>query len=203
MSTPTSFDVPGDAYRASTAAARQTWRAAMTTRHPERSGALRGRERAQVAHDLARQFTDQKVTIAELAAAAHRPPSMVRRLLIEAGVQAESVCLGVSEERIAAILAYRYTIHGDSVDALSAITGIDHRVVRRLLDQAGVQFPQRHGRPVHLVGQLGAQYLNGASLRDLGDQAGCSYSTIRRLLRQHQVPLRESPGGGTGGAAPQ
>jgi hypothetical protein len=103
---------------------------------------LRGHEREQVAAALAQRFVHEHVTIHELAREVGRRPSLVRRLLNEAGVCAEnSPCVGVGESEVTATLARRYR-SGVSIERLSEETGIDRRAVRRLLCDAGVSPPE-------------------------------------------------------------
>ncbi|GGN29271.1 hypothetical protein GCM10011609_86160 [Lentzea pudingi] len=153
---------------------------------------LRGKQRWQVAAAVAERFTRDGVSIRELAAEFYRRPCTVRRLLIEAGVEAyDGACVGPSDAEIAAALASRYR-GGASVETLSNDTGIDPRAVRRLLGHAGVAVPRRQHRPPCETDQLVDQYEAGASLRQIAADTGSNYGTVRRLLLAAGVSLRVS-----------
>ncbi|MGH3798467.1 MAG: helix-turn-helix domain-containing protein [Pseudonocardiaceae bacterium] len=157
------------------------------------SGGLRGPERERVAAVLAQRFVRGRVPIRELAAEVGRRPSLVRRLLTEASVHTEDTSrVGGAETEIVAALVARYR-EGIPVERLSRETGIDRRVVRRLVAEAGVRMPIRHPLPVDRIGWVVEQYRTGASLRGLAEVTGSSYSTIRRVLLGAGVTLR-SPG---------
>lgn len=154
---------------------------------------LRGSQREQTAADLAERFDPERVSIRQLAVEVNRRPSMVRRLLDEAGVHTDDVsCVGVAEPGVTAALSARY-LDGVPIDRLSHDTGIDRRVVRRLLTEARVPLRERHPLPPDQTDWVVEQYRAGATLRELAEQAGCSYSTIRRTLLLAGVTLR-SPG---------
>lgn len=154
---------------------------------------LRGPQRERVAAALAERFDPERVPIRELASKINRRPSMVRRLLDEAGVHAEGApCVGITESEVAAALATRYR-EGAPIDRLSRDTGIDRRVVRRLLIEAKVPLRERRPPPPNQTDWVVEQYRAGATLRKLAELTGCSYSTIRRILVLAGVALR-SPG---------
>ncbi|MCA1707840.1 MAG: hypothetical protein LC808_33030 [Actinobacteria bacterium] len=154
--------------------------------------ALRGQQREQIAAALAHRFVQEQVSIRDLASELGRRPSLIRRLLDEAGVCADTTsCVGVAESEIATVLAARYR-DGVPIEQLSDDTGIDRRVIRRLLTEAGVSRPERHPLPVDQSDWVVEQYRAGVSLRELAKQTSCSYSTIRRVLLQAGVALRSS-----------
>lgn len=156
-------------------------------------GILRGRQRVQAAAALAERFDPDRLPIRELATEVNRRPSMVRRLLDEAGVHAQGAsCVGVAESEVVAALSARYR-DGVPIETLSRDTGIDRRVVRRLLTEAGVPLRERHPLPHDQAGWVVEQYRAGATLRRLAELTGCSYSTIRRVLLLAGVTLR-APG---------
>lgn len=158
------------------------------------SRGLRGQQRQEIAAALAERFRRDRMSIQDLAREVNRRPSTVRRLLDEAGVQAEgAACVGVGESDIAATLAARYR-SGVPIETLSQDTGIDRRVIRQLLTESGVTLRTRQPLPPERVDWVIDQYRAGATLRALAEITGCSYSTIRRTLRLAGVALR-SPGG--------
>ncbi|MGH3941627.1 MAG: helix-turn-helix domain-containing protein [Pseudonocardiaceae bacterium] len=106
--------------------------------------ALRGQQREQIAAALAQRFIQEQVSIRDLASELGRRLSLVRRLLDEAAVCAETTsCVGVPKSEVAAVLAARYR-EGVPTERLSDDTGIDRRVVRRMLTGEGVSPPERH-----------------------------------------------------------
>ncbi|MCA1706087.1 MAG: hypothetical protein LC808_23635 [Actinobacteria bacterium] len=158
------------------------------------SRVLRGQQRQQVAARLAQRFGHDRVPIHDLAREVERRPSTVRRLLDEAGVHAEDTsCVGLNEAELAAMLAARYR-EGAPIEALSRDTGIDRRVVRKLLTEAGVALRARQPLPADQIDWVIEQYRAGVTLRGLAELSGCSYSTIRRTLQMAGVTLR-APGG--------
>jgi hypothetical protein len=161
-------------------------------REPETFPALRGSRRQQFARQLADRYVRDRVSIGELAAQVHRRPTLVRRLLLEAGVRIDGDA-GADGPDVAAELAGRYA-DGESLETLAKNTGIDRRVVRTLLADAGVPIRERHPVPAHQGGWVVEQYLAGITLRELAHRIGCSYGTVRRYLLRAGVGLR-SPGG--------
>lgn len=158
------------------------------------SRGLRGQQRQEVAAALAERFGHDGLPIRDLAREVNRRPSTVRRLLDEAGVCADGAsCVGIAESEIVAALAVRYR-GGVPIETLSRDTGIDRRVVRQLLIEAGVPLRTRQPLPHDRVDWVVEQYRVGATLRALAELTGCSYSTIRRTLQLAGVALR-SPGG--------
>lgn len=154
--------------------------------------ALRGQRREQVASALAQRFVHEQVSIRELAREFGRRPSLVRRLLDEAGVCVETrSCVGIAPSEIPTVLATRYR-EGVPIEQLADDTGIDRRVVRRLLTEAGVTLPERHSLPADQSDWVVEQYRVGVSLRELAKLTHCSYSTIRRVLLQAGIDLRSS-----------
>lgn len=154
--------------------------------------ALRGQQREQIAAALAQRFVQEQVSIRDLATELGRRPSLIRRLLDEAGVCADTPsCVGAKDSEIAAVLADRYR-GGVPIEQLSDDTGIGRRAIRRLLTEAGVSRPARHPLPVDQSDWVVEQYRAGVSLRELAKQTNCSYSTIRRVLLQADVDLRSS-----------
>nr|WP_018685558.1 helix-turn-helix domain-containing protein [Actinokineospora enzanensis] len=130
-------------------------------------------------------------TIPGLAATTGRSPGLVRRLLEEANVVAPAwpACLGISQQRLAEVLAERYR-RGASMQALSEESGIDRRVVRRLLEQQDAAPAPRQAssalRPTDLV----ELYDGGRSLRQLAEQTGLSYAKVRDTLLAAGITLR-------------
>lgn len=156
-------------------------------------GFLRGQHRVQLAAALAERFDPDRVPIRDLATEVNRRPSTVRRLLDEAGVHAEGAsCVGATESDIVGALSARYR-QGVPIEKLSQDTGIDRRVVRRLLTEAGVSLRERRSLPSGQADWVVEQYRAGVTLRRLAELTGCSYSTIRRALLLAEVALR-SPG---------
>lgn len=150
---------------------------------------LRGRRRRAVAAELASRFAAGAVSISQLAADIRRRPALVRRLLIEAGVRTDDQsCLQASRTALVSQLVSRYRA-GESIETLSHRTGIDRRVVRRLLDQGGVPQPER-AQPPAAAELVIAGYRAGASIRQLAREFGSSYSAVRTLLRNAGVGLR-------------
>ncbi|ALG06251.1 hypothetical protein AOZ06_04285 [Kibdelosporangium phytohabitans] len=101
--------------------------------------------------------------------------------------------VGTDESSLAAELARRY-LRGATITDLGRQTGIDRRVIRRHLIDAGVSLPDRGARPNALAETLVERYQRGASIRSLADFAGCSYSTVRALLLDEGVTLRSRSG---------
>ncbi|MGH3906163.1 MAG: helix-turn-helix domain-containing protein, partial [Pseudonocardiaceae bacterium] len=67
---------------------------------------------------------------------------------------------------------------------------------RRVLSEAGVRLRTRRRLPVEQSEWVITQYQRGATLRELAELTGCSYSSIRRLLLAAGVTVRAR--GGTG-----
>lgn len=151
---------------------------------------LKGKHRQRVAAAIAERFVRDRIGVHELAAELGRRPAVVRHLLEEAGLCIADVpCIGISDEDTAATLARRYSA-GASIVELVRLTGIDKRIVRRLLIQAGVTLPQRHETTTQDAQQIVADYRAGASLRTLANSIGCSYGTVRAILLANEVQLR-------------
>lgn len=151
---------------------------------------LRGEQRQRLAATLAERFRREGTPIRELAASINRRPTIVRRLLDEAGIQTEGPDLvGVSEPQTAAALATRYR-QGSSIAALARETGIDWRVVRRLLVEAGVEMPTRGTKPAAPTAELVKRYQAGASIRSLATLTHTSYRVVRTTLLAAGITLR-------------
>jgi transposase-like protein len=149
-----------------------------------------GNRRAQIAGELAERFIQDRLSVAELALLVGRRPSTVRRLLNEAGVQAAGpACVGLGQQETARILARRYE-GGASIAALVRQTGMDKRVIRAALVEAGVVLPPRHSLTTGEAEQVVARYRAGESIRAVAAGIGCSYGTIRAALHAAQVTLR-------------
>ncbi|MGH3813424.1 MAG: hypothetical protein ACRDUV_13380 [Pseudonocardiaceae bacterium] len=143
---------------------------------------LRGGRRRQVARELAERFRGDPVPIQDLAAEVNRSPSLVRRLLEEAGVRAEDEsCLGMSTGEIAAALATRYQ-SGVPIDRMYRDTGIDRRRIRQLLADQSTPLRTQQPLSAEQLPWVIKQYQRGATLRALAELTGSSYSTIRRKL---------------------
>jgi lambda repressor-like predicted transcriptional regulator len=152
--------------------------------------ALRGKRRERIAAEVAERFTRERVSVHELANELGRRPSVVRRLLDEAGVRAAGTpCVGISEQETASTLARRYS-HGASISALVRQTGLDKRVIRNLLSSVGVVLPVRHSPTGEQAEWIADRYRAGASIRALAASTGCSYGTIRAALLANGVSLR-------------
>lgn len=164
----------------------------------DRRRSLRGPRRREVAASLAGRFHAGETSIPHLAESIGRPPSLVRRLLEEAGVVAPAwpCCLGLPEDGLAGVLAERYRL-GASMDALSRETAIDRRAVRRLLERAGAALPEPSGPPALSTRELVESYRRGASLRELAALAGISYTRVRSVLLAAGVTLRSRGNTGT------
>jgi hypothetical protein len=100
-------------------------------------GALRGRRRQQFAATLADRYLAGETSILQLARDVGRRPSLVRRLLEEAGID-----VTIPSAELTGL--YR---GGQSIAALACGTELDRRAVRRLLTEAGVTFPPRATAP--------------------------------------------------------
>ncbi|HEX5401316.1 MAG TPA: helix-turn-helix domain-containing protein [Pseudonocardiaceae bacterium] len=152
--------------------------------------ALRGQQREDLARELAARYTRRPMPIADLAAEIHRRPTLVRRLLEEAGIvvsaNARRSGSGVGE------LADRYQ-QGESLEKLAKATGIDRRVVRDLLTGVGVIIREHRALPASRQQWVVEEYEKGITLRELAQRTGCSYGTVRRYLLSVGVHLR-SPG---------
>jgi hypothetical protein len=148
-----------------------------------------------VAADLAEQFIRGTSSVRELAASVGRRPSLVRRLLVEAGVRADGPeCVGTGLEDTARIVRDCYDKTG-SIQAVVEMTSLDRRVVRHLLalpaesdDQLGVS---------ELVAEMARRYQAGASMQEIADETGQSYNQVRATLIEAGVSLRP-PGGPSG-----
>ncbi len=152
--------------------------------------ALRGKRRQRIAAELAERFARERVSVHELASELGRRPSVVRRLLGEAGVRAAGTpCVGISEQETASTLARRYC-DGASISALVRQTGLDKRVIRDLLSRAGVALPVRHSPTGEQTAWITERYRSGESIRALATSTGCSYGTIRAALLANGVALR-------------
>ncbi|MBP2474428.1 hypothetical protein JOF53_003300 [Crossiella equi] len=156
---------------------------------PDKCAPLRGTERKRLAAELARRYAAGTTSIPELAARVGRGPALVRRLLIEAGVRTDDEsCIRTGNAELAAELVARHQ-RGETVAQLSWTTGIDRRVVRRYLSAAGVPKPPR-ALPPGDTDAVVAGYRAGASIRELADRFGSSYTAVRTLLVQAGVGLR-------------
>jgi hypothetical protein len=152
--------------------------------------ALRGQRRKQLAADLARRFAHDRLSVQELASQLGRRPAVVRRLLDEAGIyESDRIMVGTDEQTTAHGLARRYKQTG-SIAALVRETGMDKRVIRRKLMDAGVSLPDRHSLSAEEEDQAIARYRAGASIRTVAASIGSSYGTIRAALHTAHVELR-------------
>ncbi|GAB2677409.1 hypothetical protein GCM10027271_42810 [Saccharopolyspora gloriosae] len=160
----------------------------MTT--PSREAALRGRRRRTLARKLTARFDAGETVIGDLATAIGRKPSLVRRLLEEAGVHTEhSPYIGADDDQLATCLAARHHQHGDSITALIHDTSLHRARLHALLHHAE-QPPRRAKAATPPPPGTGQQYLHGASLRELERRTGIDYSTLATKLRAAGVPLR-------------
>lgn len=151
---------------------------------------LTGKRRVHIAAEVAERFIRDQAGVHELAKELGRRPAVVRHLLAEAGIcMADVPCIGVSDEETAATLARRYSA-GASIAELVRLTGLDKRIVRKLLVLAGVSLPERHSTTGQEAQRIIAGYRTGASIRTLAADTGFSYSTAREILVAHKVPLR-------------
>jgi lambda repressor-like predicted transcriptional regulator len=152
--------------------------------------ALRGKRRERIAAEVAERFARDRMSVHELASQLGRRPSVVRRLLDEAGVQAAGApCVGISEQETARTLARRYE-SGASISALVRQTGLDKRVIRGMLSGQGVALPERHSPSAAQAQEIATRYRAGESIRTLAASTGCSYGTIRTVLLSAGVELR-------------
>ncbi|HJP79834.1 MAG TPA: helix-turn-helix domain-containing protein [Pseudonocardiaceae bacterium] len=152
--------------------------------------ALRGKRRERIAAEVAERFARDRMSVHELASQLGRRPSVVRRLLDEAGVQAAGTpCVGISEQETAQTLARRYE-GGASISALVRQTGLDKRVIRGMLSRQGVALPERHSPSAEQSEEIAARYRAGESIRTLAASTGCSYGTVRSALLATGVELR-------------
>jgi helix-turn-helix protein len=156
-----------------------------------RSKPLRGLRRGEVAAELAARFIQGTTCVRELAASVGRRPSLVRRLLAEAGVRADGPqCVGTDPDDTARTVRDLYRQSG-SIQAVVEATSLDRRVVRHLLAlpaQSGDQLDSE------TVAQMARWYRAGATLQDIADETGQSYNQVRAALIEAGVPLRP-PGG--------
>ncbi|SDM17401.1 helix-turn-helix domain-containing protein [Allokutzneria albata] len=160
--------------------------------HPSR---LYGRQRREIAQELAARFLRSRSPIQELASQVNRRPAQVRQLLLEAGVRtSDATCLRETVSETAEAVASAYE-RGRSMRELAHETGIDRRTLRLLLVRAGVEpgVTTAAGCSVD-VAPLADAYLAGATLRALAASTGLSYHVIRTLLLNAGVPLRKRGG---------
>lgn len=151
---------------------------------------LRGQARRSVAAQLAARFQSGETTIAELASEFRRRPSLVRRLLTEAGLHTDDhACVGAPDDEVVSALADRY-VAGESIVALARDTGIDRRTVRHLLQEAQIVLRGHTAAPTNQVDGLARRYRSGATLRELAEETGCSVSAVRKVLLDAGVSLR-------------
>ncbi len=156
-----------------------------------RSKPLRGQQRSEVAAELAEQFVQGTKSIRELATSVGRRPSLVRRLLAEAGVRTDGPeCVGTDLDDTARIVRDCYRRSG-SVQAVVEMTSLDRRVVRHLLALSVNQL----GRS-ELAAEMGHRYQAGATLQEIAGETGQSYNQVRAALIEAGVSLR--PPGGPG-----
>jgi transposase-like protein len=160
-----------------------------------RSKPLRGQQRSEVAAELAEQFVQGTKSVRELATDVGRRPSLVRRLLVEAGVRTDGPeCVGTDLEDTARIVRDCYRRSG-SIQAVVAMTSLDRRVVRHLLALPAESVSQLEG--AELAAAMGRRYQAGATLQEIAGQTGQSYNQVRAALIEAGVSLR--PPGGPGG----
>lgn len=152
---------------------------------------LRGVRRQAVAAGLADRYQREEVSVGELAASIGRRPSLVRRLLREAGVAVDGAR---TDAELAEALADRWR-QRTSIASMVRDTGLDRRRARRLIESAGVTVPARRPRPTGAdAREVVRRYRAGATLRALAAETGCSYGTIRAVVLDAGVRLR--PRGG-------
>jgi Helix-turn-helix domain len=155
---------------------------------------LRGQQRRKVAAELAAQFIQGTTSIPELAASTGRRPSLIRRLLAEAGVRTDGPeCVGTDPDDTARIVRDCYRGSG-SIQAVVETTSLDRRVVRHLLAlpaQSGDQFDSE------TVAEMARRYRAGATLQKIASETGRSYNQVRAALLDAGVSLRP-PGGPPG-----
>jgi hypothetical protein len=162
--------------------------------------ALRGKHRDRFRAEVAKWFVTDRMTVHDIATMTAKRPSVVRRLLNEAGIaEADTQCVGLSEQETAQSLTRRYEA-GASITDLVRQTGMDKRVIRRFLVAAGVDLPVAHSVTGEESAQVVARYRAGDSIRTLAGSIGCSYGTIRAALLAAGVQLR--PRGATTATAP-
>lgn len=149
----------------------------------------RQQQRDRLRAELVRAFHASKpdITIADLAARYGCGPSTARRLLEEAGVKSRPHLLGLTDDEVSAELVTRYYDLGIPKLTLTTVTGIDHRLIRRCLREAGLERPRR--RLAMPVDDIVDAYHAGASIRELAERAG-TYGTVRLALLDAGVELR-------------
>jgi hypothetical protein len=158
------------------------------------SKSLRRKQRRDLAADLATQFTQQGRSIPELAAQTGRRPSLVRRLLAEAGVHANGPQF-VGTDLADTVWIVRECYHTlGSVQAVVRATSLDRRVVRHLIDLSDESVTLL-GDP-DVVARMAGQYRQGATLQQIAGRTGYLYNQVRAILIAAGVTLR-SPGGGS------
>ncbi|MCK2237419.1 MULTISPECIES: helix-turn-helix domain-containing protein [unclassified Crossiella] len=152
---------------------------------------LLGRRRRQVAAELATSFAAAgEPAIRQFAQTVNRYPTLVRRLLAEAGVYNEAACLGMSEAEIQERVRVRFC-GGATIGMLSYATGIDRRVIQRTLVEGGViAVVPRQPVPTRLAEDFVKAYRDGASIRTVGRQFGWTFSVVRTQLVKAGVVLR-------------
>lgn len=154
-----------------------------------RSRPLRGNQRKAVAADLAEQFIGGTRSIQKLANSVGRRPSLVRRLLAEAGVRADGPeCVGTDLAETVRIVHDCYQQHG-SIQAVVQLTGLDRRVVRHLL-----RLPSDQDADASETAAMAERYRAGASLQEIAEDTGRPYNQVRAMLIAAGVTLR-APGG--------
>lgn len=155
-----------------------------------RMSSLRGKRRDLARSDVTTWFVTDRMSVSEIATKLGRRPSVIRRLLDEAGVRGtDRHCIGLSELETAESLARRYEA-GASISELVRQTGMDKRVIRGFLVQAGVDLPVAHSVTGEETTRIVARYRAGESIRALAASIGCSYGTIRATLQTARVELR-------------
>jgi len=148
-----------------------------------------------VAAELAEHFIRGTKSVRELAASVGRRPSLVRRLLAEAGVRTDGPeCVGTDLEDTARIVRDSYHKAG-SIQAVVEMTSLDRRVVRHLL-ALPAELGDQHGTS-EPVAEMARRYQAGATLQEIAGETGRSYNQVRAILIEAGVPLR--PPGGPGG----
>lgn len=152
--------------------------------------ALRGERRKRLAANVARRYVQDRLSVQELARQLGRRPTLVRRLLDEAGIcDAGRTLVGTDEQETASTLARRYQRAG-SIAALVRETGMDKRAIRSKLLDAGTSLPVRHRLSPDDVTEAVARYRTGESIRTVATRIGCSYGTVRAALHAAQVQVR-------------
>ncbi|MEV6603156.1 helix-turn-helix domain-containing protein [Kutzneria sp. NPDC051319] len=155
---------------------------------------IRGRRREGFARWLKRAFEDDRLSVLTLAEAFDRRPSVVRRMLREAGARGDDVdCVGYADDELRQAIVGRYR-RGVSVMMLRQDTGLGERVLRGVLRAAGEHLQAQSAVPTSGAADWRRRYEQGASIREVASEIGCSYGAARLLLLRAGVTLRAGGG---------